>query len=150
EFDAGVALVRSEDTRDIIQFLYCSAWRSGEATGLMWNRFDHHDWIFRLGRKDNKGKYPRMLALEGELRDIIARRLAKRLPNCPYVFHRNGKPIRQFYKAFGNAFRKIGLMLTPHDLRRSAIRNLVKAGVGESEAMSISGHRTNSTFKRYA
>ena len=35
------------------------------------------------------------------------------------------------------------------NMRRSGIRNLTKAGVGESEGMSISGHRTNSTFKRY-
>jgi integrase len=39
--------------------------------------------------------------------------------------------------------------LLPHDLRRSAIRNFTKAGVGESEGMAISGHRINSVYKRY-
>ncbi len=34
-------------------------------------------------------------------------------------------------------------------LRRSAIRNFTKAGVGESEGMAISCHRTNSVYKRY-
>jgi integrase len=136
--------------RDIVQFLYSSAWRSGEAKKLEWSKVDVTDWVIRLSRKSEKTKRPRTLALVGELREIIERRLAKRVPECPYVFHRNGKPIKSFRRAFKAEFKKAGLEgVVPHDMRRSAIRNFTKAGLGESEGMSISGHKTNDVYKRY-
>jgi integrase len=150
EFDAGAGLIKNEDVRDIVQFLYNSAWRSREAKDLEWSKVDTQDWVIRLSRKNEKTKKPRTLVLVGELRDIIERRLVKRTPECPYVFHRDGKPIKSFRRAFKTAFKDAGLEGTvPHDLRRSGVRNFTKAGLSESEGMSISGHRTNAIYKRY-
>jgi integrase len=163
EFDALCEEIKDTDTKDLIRFLYLAAWRSGEAKTLTLDKVDTSDWVIWLSRKNDKGKRPRTLALVGELRDIIERRLAKRVPDCPYIFHRNGKPITSFRRAFKAAAIKVGLGhvvenengtehyvgIVPHDMRRSGIRNFTKAGLGESEGMSISGHKTNSVYKRY-
>lgn len=56
----------------------------------------------------------------------------------------------QIRRAFKEAFKNAGLKgVVPHDMRRSGIRNFTKAGLGESEGMAISGHKSNSVYKRY-
>jgi integrase len=69
---------------------------------------------------------------------------------CPYLFHHKGEPIEDFRKAFDAACAAAGLQgILPHDLRRSAVRNFIRAGVKETVAVRLSGHRTRSVFDRY-
>jgi integrase len=69
---------------------------------------------------------------------------------CPYLFHHKGEPIGDFRKAFDAACAAAGLQgILPHDLRRSAVRNFIRAGVKETVAVRLSGHRTRSVFDRY-
>ena len=67
-----------------------------------------------------------------------------------YVFHRQGRSVGEFKRSWATACRKarLGGKLF-HDLRRTAVRNMIRAGVPQSVAMSISGHRTVSMFLRY-
>ena len=71
-------------------------------------------------------------------------------PACPYVIQSAGKPTYDPRKAWDAACKAAGLEnVWRHDARRSAVRNLDRAGVPQRIAMEISGHKTRHVFDRY-
>jgi integrase len=144
---------------DLIRYLFLSAWRRGEASGLMWSDVDREEKVVRLRAANSKNSYGRILPIEGELAEIIERRWQARKMTqsdgaillARHVFYRGkDKPIRDVRDVWKKACAEVGLLdLLVHDLRRSGIRNMTRAGVPESVAMRISGHCSKATFLRY-
>jgi integrase len=150
EFEKVLANIEDSDLRDFCLWFYRTGMRPGEIRSLAWAGFDRETWTLRLHARDAKTGYGRALGLEGELRTIIARRIAARRLDCPLIFHRGGRPVGDFRKTWQSACEKAklpGRLL--YDLRRTAVRNMIRAGVPERVAMEISGHRTRAVFDRY-
>jgi integrase len=147
-----------------VKLAYSTGMRRGEILSLRWENVDLLNRQIRLNPGDTKNGEGRVIPLGDELVDSLQSQLHLRntsVPDCPLVFFRiiktkeNPVPrallIGDFRKVWETACAKSGLDgLIFHDLRRSAIRNLVRAGVQEQVAMRISGHKTRSVFDRYA
>jgi integrase len=146
--------------RGVVTFAYLTGWRiPSEVLTLTWSQVDFNAGIVRLdvgSTKNDEGRsfpFDVLLELTGTLESQRAytdscQKARNRI--IQLVFHRNGKPIKSFYSAWRAACTASGLPgRIPHDFRRSAVRNLVRAGVPEKTAMLLTGHKTRSVFDRY-
>lgn len=158
--------------KPVVTFAYYTGWRAGEILGLTWEKMDLKNGIVRLDPGEPKNKEARTIYLNEELLKEIRILQANRAPGCPYVFHRDGQQIKRFTRAWKSACIHAGLseplkddagnivktrkgktveMPTKifHDFRRTAVRNMIRSGIPERVAMTISGHKTRSVFDRY-
>jgi integrase len=136
--------------QDVLDFAYFSGWRRGEILGLTWREVDLEGGVIRLDPDRSKTKLSRVLPLAPPLREVLERRLALRRLETPRVFHWDGEPIGDWRKRWHRACRLAGLPGKHlHDCRRTAARNLIRAGVPERVAMMLTGHKTRSVFDRY-
>ncbi len=133
---------------------YYSGMRKGEILSLRWDRHvDMQTQSIRLERTQTKTKTPRVIYMTGDFLRVMER--AKEIrdrqhPQCPWVVHIGGRPVRNFDHGWKALVKRLGLEgLLFHDLRRTGVRNLIRAGVPETVAMKISGHKTRSVFDRY-
>lgn len=140
--------------RDLIDYLYHTGWRLGEARALEWRHVRSQAIVF-TGTKEAKlsrngrGRI-RVLPLAGRIGEILERRRAARDARSPAVFHRDGAPVGCFTKRWRSALARAGLEpVTLHALRRSFVRNAISAGLSETLIMGFTGHRTSHMVRRY-
>jgi integrase len=145
--------------RAVVAVAYLTGWRlASEVLTRQWRHVDFGAGFLRLEPGETKNGAGRMFVLIPELRVVLQEQrerttLVEQATGqvVPWIFHRNGKPITSIRKAWDRACEAAGLpALIPHDLRRSAVRNLERAGVPRSTAMAMVGHKTESIYRRYA
>jgi integrase len=141
----------------VVLFGSLTGWRKSEILSRKWSDVDFQAGEIRLNTsKNGEGRIFPFLLLP-ELKELMAelRRYTKEAEQrtgqiIPWVFHHEGVPIQSFRKSWETAVRKAGLPgRLFHDFRRSAVRNLVRAGVPAKIAMELTGHKTRSIFERY-
>lgn len=124
--------------------------RRGEILKLRWDQVDWDANLIRLEKRQTKGKQARNAPLYGELRAWLDMAFAARDSECPFIVSWQGHGVKEVKTAWNKARERAGVPeLLVHDLRRTAVRNMVRAGIPEKRAMLISGHTSRSIFDRY-
>jgi len=150
-----------------VSLAYYSGMRTGEVFSLQWTQVNLTEGKLYLKAQDTKTETPRVLYLTGDLLRVLEawkQRCEAKWSTCPWICHRGGVRLLSLKHSWRKACKRVGLgqMIfdeekgrkvwqgkIPHDFRRTAIRNMVRAGVPEKVAMAISGHKTRSVFDRY-
>jgi integrase len=173
QFDAVLANI-AEHLRPMLETAFITGWRVHSE--ILTRQKRHVDlkagWL-RLEPGETKNGDGRMFPLTGRLREILEKQLAEteaaqQLTGTiiPWLFHHDGKQIKHFRRSWVTACVKAGLGRRvigtdgriiktvvdriPHDFRRTAVRNLERAGVPRSAAMKLIGHKTQAIYSRYA
>lgn len=159
--DLNILLVKSPPyVRPVYEGAYLTGWRSkSELLTRTWANIDFENGWLRLEPGETKNEQGREFPLTPQWRALfesqygkakqIERTTGRRMPWI--FFHDDGARIKDFRIAWRNACRRAGLTSrTPHDSRRSAVRNLERSGVPRSAAMKMTGQLTESVYRRYA
>lgn len=149
-----------DELRPVAIFAYNTGWRRSEILSLQWRQVDFQARMVRLdpgttkndeGRTFPFGILPELAAvLEAQKQQTEALQHATD-QIIPWVFHRGGRRIKDFYRAWYTACAAAGVPRRWfHDFRRTAVRNLERAGVPRSVAMKLIGHKSENVYRRYA
>jgi integrase len=127
--------------------------RTGELLALKRSWVDLHEDLIYVNGRVTKNRSPKTAPIYGDMRpwlEMVLSRGAVESPKCIWLFSRADKPVKDFKADWKQACEKAGVPgLLFHDLRRTAVRNMIRAGVPEKIAMQISGHKTASMLWRY-
>jgi hypothetical protein len=148
-----------DDLQPVFTVAYLTGWRvKSELLTRQWAHVDFQSGWLRLEPGETKNAEGRQFPLTPALRAVLERQRARTRAIekatrtiIPWLFHRSGRPIKSFRRAWLTACTAAGLSgRIPHDFRRTAVRNLERAGVPRSTAMKMVGHKTESIYRRYA
>lgn len=151
-----------EHVRPVIQVAYETGWRvASEILTREWRHVDMDAGWLRLEPGEGKTGRGRQFPFTARLRavleaqkartDALQRELGRRIAT---VFPRpDGDPVlkeqlRHAWEKARVAAGRPGALL--HDFRRTAVRNLERAGISRSAAMRMVGHETEAIYRRYA
>ncbi|HEY3349407.1 MAG TPA: site-specific integrase [Thermoanaerobaculia bacterium] len=157
DFDAILGKIPDADFRDLLEFFYWTGMRPGEICSLTWADDDGESIILAAGEAKTDTARSIPYSRVPELAAVMARRVAGK-SSSPLIFHRKGRTMagttggfkRHLREMWREACAGVGLEgAIPYDLRRTAIRNMVRGGASVNASMGVSGHKTHDTFRRY-
>lgn len=143
-----------EELKPVFIVGYLAGIRKSELLAITWPQVDFESRLITLEYGETKNDDPRSVPIVlGDMFNALSAEKQKHdesWPACPWVFSRDGKPIKDFRWAWDEACKTAGVPgLHFHDLRRTAVRNMRRAGIPQVMRMKISGHKTDSMERRY-
>ena len=151
--DEQYAALRDElppELKALFVTAYITGIRKSELLAIQWPQVDLEARLITLERDETKGNEARSVPIvAGDMLDLL--KVAKQeCTEAKHVFNRNGVRIKDFRGAWQQACERAGVPdLKFHDLRRTAVRNMRRAGIPQVIRMKISGHKTDSMERRY-
>ena len=152
-----------DDLKLAVTIMYTYGWRLGEVMALQISQVDLKAGTLRLEPGTTKITEGRVVYLTPELTALLSaqigrvKQLSRQLGRVlPDLFTHlsgcyQGTPRRDFRKAWDKALKTVGLAgWLRHDFRRTAVRNMERTVVPRSIAMKMTGHKTESVYRRYA
>jgi integrase len=156
-----------EFLRPVASVAYITGWRTkSELLTRQWRHVDFANGWLRLEPGESKNGDARNFPFTPELRTVLEaqRELVRQIEKAqeviiPWVFIHApgtarceaGSRIKNFRGAWAKACKAAGVPgRLVHDFRRTAVRNLERAGVSRSAAMKLTGHKTEAVYRRYA
>ena len=134
------------DLQMLLVFGYHLGMRKSALLRLKWAQVDFAAGLIYLQRKRSEKHIPQAVPIYGDMADFLARQPR----DSEYLFARGAEQIKDFRAGWKLACVKAGIPdLLFHDLRRTAARNLRRAGIPESVVTKITGHKTRAMFERY-
>jgi integrase len=141
--------------RPLVTFLYWCGVRLGEALQIDWSQVDLDAKTIRLEDEQTKTGDPRIVPLPDVLIAMLKKGKGKvfAVANLRAEWARACNAVglgktEKLTSEDGNEWTRYNGLIV-HDLRRSAVRNLINSGVPERVAMQITGHKTRAVFDRY-
>lgn len=137
--------------RGMFEMGYTYGWRHEELLALRVRQVNITGGVVRLEPGTTKNSEGREVSMTLPVRVLLTQCVHGKGQDDRVFTREGGKPVRDFRGAWANACEAAtvpGLLF--HDLRRTAARNLRRAGVAEGVIMKIGGWKTRSVFERYA
>jgi integrase len=135
--------------RGFLAVAYNFGFRKGELLGLKVRQVNLKDRTIQLLPGTTKNDKGRTVSMTEDVYQRLALCVKGKDPDDALFTWQDGSPVRDFRVTWSRMTKAANVPILLHDFRRSAIRNMIRAGVPEKTAMRISGHVTRSVFDRY-
>jgi integrase len=150
QYDAFQSNIKVPWLRAALAVSYNYGFRRSELIGLRVSQIDLKNRMIHLLPGTTKNDKGRAVAMTPEVYEVLAECVKDKKPGDAVFTRPNGKPVRDFRKLWRTLAKQSGVPgLLLHDLRRAAIRNMIRGGVSKHVAKRISGHTTDAVFDRY-